>query len=114
MAAFEQAGSEGIGADVCDDTDALRPRLAKELKASGLNASRVDEFMDLLQQCNVHTRGALRLFSPQCSILVNTMFDMDTPLGPLQAQGFVASLRASVQCTNIHALLHTSHLALSK
>ena len=79
-----------------EDTAALMPGLTEELKAAGLDASRVDEFMELLKQCNVHTRGALRLFAPQLPPLVDTMYDMETPLGPLQAKGFLASLRVSL------------------
>ena len=96
MSSGSSRASDGDDLHAFEDTDALMPCLSDQLKEAGLDASRGDQCMELLKQCNVHTRGALRLFAPQCSALVNTMFDMDTALGPLQATGFLASLRVQL------------------
>lgn len=75
------------------ESERLHPALATELKEVGMAAQKVDEFTNLLVECNVCTRGALRLFAGECASLVDMMYDVDTKLGRLQANGFLAALQ---------------------
>ena len=76
------------------DRELLRDGFADELVGVGVDKSRVDEFVQLLQDCSVTTRGALRLFAADLPALVNHMFkDEPAPMGPLKAKGFVAAVR---------------------
>ena len=71
------------------------PELPRKLKGTGLDPKAVDEFISLLARCNVHTFGALTLFSNNCKTLVAMMYETSTALGALQAEGFLAALRVS-------------------
>tara|TARA_B110000027_G_C16014798_1_gene253598 strand:+ start:431 stop:748 length:318 start_codon:yes stop_codon:yes gene_type:complete len=67
-------------------------QLAQRLIDVGLDANTVREFIDMLKKCNVFTMGALRAFDSSLKDLVATIFE-DTPIGTMQAQGFLATLR---------------------
>ena len=76
------------------DKERLRDGFADELVAVGVDQTRVDQFVQLLQDCCVTTRGALRLFAADVPALVNHMFkDEPGPMGQLRANGFLASIR---------------------
>ena len=82
------------------DKELLRDGFADELVAVGVDQVRVAEFVQLLRDCSVTTRGALRLFAASLPALVDHMYhDERAPLGPLKAKGFLATVRVS-------ALLH--------
>ena len=76
-----------------DDAALLVPVLADDLLAAGADKDKVEHFMRLLKECNVQTHGALRLFHADLASLVHMMYDMQTPMGPLAARGFLASVR---------------------
>ena len=92
-------GTEQSDSAQPEETDLLLPSLPEEMKRVGMDAAKVDEFMELLKQCNVCTRGALRLFADNCPVLVNMMYGTEG-LGPMQASGFLAALRVGVSCSN--------------
>ena len=94
MSAESAGGSSAESAAAVDgDAAPLVPALPDALKMASVDPGKVDEFISLLASCNVHTRGALLLFAPELQDLVNMMYATDTPLGKMQAKGFVASLR---------------------
>lgn len=76
-----------------EDTVALLPALAEDLAAAGAVKEKTEHFLRLLKECNVQTHGALRLFAADLQNLVNMMFDLQTPMGPLMANGFLAAVR---------------------
>ena len=49
-----------------DDSELLSDGFAEGLRKIGLDSTKVDEFIGLLRDCNVTTRGALRLFADDC------------------------------------------------
>ena len=85
--------SESSEALCGSDDERLDPALADELTSRGLDAAKVSQFIGLLQQRSVTTRGALRLFAKEVDAVVFMMFDMETKLEELKARGFLAALR---------------------
>ena len=82
--------------DVVDvDMERLDDGLAKQLKAAGVDAGIVDRFIELLHQCSVTTRGALRMFADDVPALIQQMFDGQT-MGELKAKGLLASVRVRI------------------
>ena len=90
MSATGDASSE-VGLD--KDAEPLVPELGDQLKAAGLDTTKVDEFMGLLSKCSVHTRGALRLFASSLGSVTEILYDTATPLGKIQAKGFLAAVQ---------------------
>ena len=88
-------GSWGAARQHVSDLEPLDPRLPESLKKASLHAGKVDELMGLLSSCNIHTRGALLLFAPELEEIVSMMLDTTSPLGQMQAKGFLASLRVT-------------------
>ena len=92
---------------VPSETERIDPVLTGALKDVGIDGDKVDEFAALLKQCNVLTMGALRLFAMEVHAIVNMMYETETPLGKLQAQGFLAALRVcarSAPCRPLFSL----------
>ena len=83
-----QAGSEHTQNPV----ETLGEGLAR-LADQGLDASKVNEFGELLKKCNILSLGALRAFHESLDELVSTMFDKTQIIEKLQADGFVAAVR---------------------
>ena len=92
MSSLEEGSST---AGLMEVHDKLVPDLPSKMKDLGVDAERVDEFISLLQKCNVNTYGALSIFSPKCPALVSMMYDTSTTIGQLQSDGFLATLRVS-------------------
>ena len=90
MSAAGEGASE-IGS--ASDAEPLVPELADQLKGAGVNATKVDEFMGILSQCSVHSRGALRLFASSLESVTEMMYDTTIPLGKIQAKGFLAAVQ---------------------
>jgi hypothetical protein len=85
------AGSEDGGLRD-SDKERIEDGLADELKRAGVDADLVDQFVALLGQCNVLTRGALRGFADDCPALITHMFE-GQPLATLKANGLMATVR---------------------
>lgn len=52
----------------------------------------VDELTNLMQSCYLKTVGAVRLFASSLPTLVDNLFDVETRMGKLQSQGYLAAL----------------------
>ena len=74
------------------DAEPLVPKLVLDLKGAGVDPAKVDEFISLLASCNVHSRGALLLFTASLDGLIDMLFE-DTQMGALKAKGFAATVR---------------------
>ena len=93
MASSVPSSSGASSAPLYEDSDPLDPGLLEDLKAAGANEGKVEEFFKLLKECNVGTRGALGNFQESLPAMVDMLYDVETPLGKLQATGFLAALR---------------------
>jgi hypothetical protein len=93
--------SDSAPGEPTDDDEPLLPGLLEQLKHAGVDHAKADEFGTLLKQCNVGTKGGLLLFQESLPPLVNMMYDMTTPLGPLQAQGFLSTLRVRLNLSSL-------------
>jgi hypothetical protein len=106
------AGSDASarGARSDEDDEPLLPGLLEQLKNAGVDPAKADEFGTLLKQCNVGTKGGLILFQESLPPLINMMYDMATPIGPLQAQGFLSTLRvrSNLSSFSVHFNNHIS------
>ena len=80
-------------------TDAARSEtqtlqgLFAHMSTQGVQEAKLDSLRILLISCNVCTMGALRAFHESLGACIDTLFDVTTVLGKLQAQGLLASLR---------------------
>lgn len=72
--------------------------LLRRLGANGADATMVEQLSSLLKSCNLSTIGALRRFS-SLSELTAEMFDTTTSLGRLKAQGLLAAIHVSAECS---------------
>lgn len=87
------SSSGASSASLFDDADPLDPGLLQDLKAAGANPAKVEEFVLLLKECNVGTRGALAHFQESIPAMVDMLYDVETQYGKLKATGFLAALR---------------------
>ena len=60
----------------------------------------VIRFQKLLSECSISTMSALRLFSDSLPDVANELFDVNTNMGKLKANGFVANVRVRSQCSD--------------
>lgn len=82
--------------DCCTDRDGDDEEMTTfimKLKRNGVEESVLRDLQGMLRRCSLCTVGALRLFSDHLSELAESLFDTSTPMGKLQAQGLVASIR---------------------
>ena len=85
------AQDDGLLLDVRDLLDLGICRCDRLVLLGDLDADLVDQFVALLGQCNVLTRGALRGFADDCPALITHMFE-GQPLATLKANGLMATL----------------------